>query len=324
MSTVDVIVPCYRYGHFLRECVESVLTQSGPSVRVLIIDDASPDNTSEVATDLAKTDIRVTFLRHSVNRGHIATYNEGIQWTGSDFMLILSADDYLLPGALERAANLLNEHPEVSFVFGNAIRLDVSGTARPIRTVDGKADRRVVDGHKFITICGTSNIVVTSTAVVRTKIAQQVGGYRPELPHSGDLEMWLRLAAHGSVGMVTAYQGVYRRHSSNMSLGYMTQGCIPEYKQRQAALECFFQTCGHLLPDAGRMQRKLYRSLACTALGVASQALDEGHIQISHDLSAFALLLCPSVRRSLSWVKYVCTRGIRHMSRLALPSGHQG
>ena len=54
MSSVDVIVPCYRYGHFLRDCVESVLAQAGPSVRVLIIDDASPDNTAEVASDLTK------------------------------------------------------------------------------------------------------------------------------------------------------------------------------------------------------------------------------------------------------------------------------
>jgi glycosyltransferase involved in cell wall biosynthesis len=54
MSSVDVIVPCYRYGHFLKECVESVLAQSVQNVRVLIIDDASPDNTAEVAADLVK------------------------------------------------------------------------------------------------------------------------------------------------------------------------------------------------------------------------------------------------------------------------------
>jgi glycosyltransferase involved in cell wall biosynthesis len=323
MSSIDVIVPCYRYGHFLRECVESILTQSGPSVRVLIIDDASPDNTSEVATDLAKADSRVTFLRHSANRGHIATYNEGIEWASSDYLLILSADDYLLPGALERATNLMNAHPEVAFVFGNAIRLDPSGTEQPIRTVEGSADSRVLDGHRFIDICGVSNIVVTSTAVVRTKLAQKVGGYRPELPHSGDLEMWLRLAAHGSVGMVKTYQGVYRRHPSNMSLGYMADGCISEFKQRQAALDCFFQTCDHLLPNAKHLQRRLYRSLARTALGVAGQAVDEGHIETSQRLSSFALRLCPSVRRSLSWVKWTYKHRIRALSRRGVPSSHR-
>ena len=54
MNSVDVIVPCYRYGRFLRECVESVLTQKGVDVRVLIIDDASPDNSGDVGTELSK------------------------------------------------------------------------------------------------------------------------------------------------------------------------------------------------------------------------------------------------------------------------------
>ena len=63
MSSVDVIVPCYRYGMFLRECVESVLSQDFENLRVLIIDDASPDNTSEIAEVLMKDDARVTFIR---------------------------------------------------------------------------------------------------------------------------------------------------------------------------------------------------------------------------------------------------------------------
>lgn len=71
-------MPCYQYGHFLRECVESILTRSGPSVRVLVIDDASPDHTAGVARDLVREDSRVTFLRHTRDKGHIATHNEGI------------------------------------------------------------------------------------------------------------------------------------------------------------------------------------------------------------------------------------------------------
>src|SRR6478735_3073425 len=111
-SGVDVIVPCYRYAHFLRECVESVLTNSSSKVkvRVLIIDDASPDNTAEVAEALVQKDSRITFVRHAVNRGHIATYNEGIEWIAAKYMLLLSADDYLLPGALARSIALMDTH----------------------------------------------------------------------------------------------------------------------------------------------------------------------------------------------------------------------
>jgi len=85
ISSVDVIVPCYRYGRFLCECVESVLSQQIQSLRVLIIDDASPDNTAEAATALASEDSRVEFVRHKTNAGHIATYNEGIEWAGGDY-----------------------------------------------------------------------------------------------------------------------------------------------------------------------------------------------------------------------------------------------
>ena len=211
MSSVDVIVPCYRYGHFLRQCVESVLTQSLQNVRVLIIDDASPDSTAEVAADLVRDDPRVTFVRHSVNKGHIATYNEGIEWASADYMLILSADDYLLPGALSRAADLMDAHSEVGFTFGNVIERSDSGTETPVKCVvdaTKNSGRRILGGLELIELSGPGNIVSTCTAVVRTELQKRLGGYRRELPHAGDMEMWLRFAAHASVGFVSSFQGI--------------------------------------------------------------------------------------------------------------------
>ena len=78
LARIDVFIPCYNYGRFLYQCVNSVLGQEGVDVRVLVIDDASPDNTAEVAAALAREDPRVTVIRHSSNKGHINTYNEGI------------------------------------------------------------------------------------------------------------------------------------------------------------------------------------------------------------------------------------------------------
>ena len=69
MASVDVVVPCYRYGRYLRQCVRSVLDQEGANIRVLVIDDASPDETALIGTALATEDSRVTFRRHAVNQG---------------------------------------------------------------------------------------------------------------------------------------------------------------------------------------------------------------------------------------------------------------
>lgn len=310
MSTVDVIVPCYRYGHFLKQCVESVLMQSGPAVRVLIIDDNSPDNTSEVATWLARDDSRVTSLKHTANKGHIATYNEGIEWASADYMLLLSADDYLLPGALERAAELMDKYPDVGFTFGKAIRLDEHGTKTSLCKIKTTGNYRILKGCRFIQISGAANLVPTPTAVVRTRIQHRLGGYCRELPHSGDMEMWLRLAANGSVGVINSYQAVYRRHSGNMSLEYMANSSLPEIQQRKSALDYFFRTCSKLLANPKPLERRSYRLLGRTALGLASSALKSGQTAVAEDLCEFALSVCPSVRWSRSWAKFVWTRNM--------------
>lgn len=287
--------------------MESVLAQSIPNVRALIIDDASPDNTSEIASDLARNDSRVTFIKHPVNKGHIATYNEGIEWAASDYMLLLSADDYLLPGALSRAASLMDAHPDVTFTFGNAMQLDPLGAQKPIRNVHGRA-LSVVSGRRFIELSTSRNIVPTPTAVVRTEVQHRVGGYRPELTHSGDMEMWLRLAAYGSVGMLSSYQAVYRRHEANMSLTYMEDHSLPDIKQRKAAVDYFLASCGHLLANSEQLKARFYRALAKDAVDSGGAAFNAGRAESLKTLCDFALETCPTVHWSVPWAKLTCKR----------------
>ena len=66
-------------------------------------------------------DDRITFHRHAANQGHIKTYNEGLDWASSDYVLVLSADDWVLPDALSRAVELLDAEPGVGFAYGPAL-----------------------------------------------------------------------------------------------------------------------------------------------------------------------------------------------------------
>lgn len=310
MSGVDVIVPCYRYGHFLRQCVDSVLSQDGAAVRVLIIDDASPDDTAAVGADLAR-DPRVTFLRHARNRGHIRTYNEGLDWAQADFLLLLSADDYLLDGALRRSVGLMDTCKDVGFVFGNAMVLhegDAMSSMHPLKAL--RHPPHVMTGSQFIHFSGATNIVPTPTAVVRTELQRRVGGYREELPHAGDMEMWLRLAAHASVGFINAYQAVHRRHATNMSIAYARSHLLPDVQQRKAALDCFFQNGGARMADAHSMRRRLLSLLSRETVGFASSAFNEGALPEATQLMAYAESLDPRIRRSWTWQKLALKRRI--------------
>src|SRR5215510_11016438 len=121
MPKIDVVIPCYNYGRFLEACVRSVLEQSVQDLRVHIIDDASSDNSFTVATKLAESDHRVSATSHPHNQGHVSTYNEGIAWASADYFLSLSADDMLAPGALERAARIMDSNPDIVFTYGRYV-----------------------------------------------------------------------------------------------------------------------------------------------------------------------------------------------------------
>lgn len=309
MALVDVVVPCYQYGAYLRECVDSILGQSLRDLRVLIIDDASTDETPEVARALERADRRVSVSTHEKNRGIIATLNEGLEWASGDYVLIISADDLLFPGALQRAVELMESHPTVSMTCGRAI--PVRGAVTPgWENQPQDSGYRILSGKAFLDANSARNIVCAPTAVVRTRIQKKVGGYRPELPHAADFEMWLRLAAHGDVGVLRAFQAVYRIHGTNFSLAYAEQGGLPDLQQRRLAIDCFIEACRDVLPDADARRDRMRRLLGLDALRRAGDALNRGDTAVAEQLRRFAAETSPGVQWSIPGAKLAFKRAL--------------
>lgn len=309
---VDVVIPCYRYGHYLETCVESVLSQTGPDVRVLILDDASPDHTEEVGKAIASRDRRVTFRRHEANKGHITTYNEGIDWASGELFLLLSADDYLLPGALDRVMRLMRQQANAGFAFGNALALSDDGKMERLRPFPQKAEApasEIISGPAFIRMSGASNLVPTPTAVTRTALQKRLGGYKHELNHSGDMEMWLRFAAHADVGYLNDDQAVYRRHQANMSIEFFAESIMPDLLQRKKAIEVVLSQGGPNLQDEA-LRAFLRRDLGRQALKRAGMAFNSFNLQEAKAIEQFALETDPGARRSPAWMKLMLKRAL--------------
>src|SRR5204863_4739195 len=105
-----------------------------------------------------------------------------------------------------QAVTVLDAHPEMGFTFGKALEIkEGHGAVRGFGGFEAESrDRsgyRILAGPEFIERSGPRCIVPALTAVVRTSLQKSLGGYCPELSNAGDMEMWLRLAAHSSVGM---------------------------------------------------------------------------------------------------------------------------
>jgi len=282
MPKVDIVIPCYNYGRFLEACVQSVLDQSVADVRVLIIDDASYDDSLAVANKLAKRDARVSVVSHSRNMGHISTFNEGIAWASADYFLLLSADDLLVPGALERASNVMDNNLDVVLTYGDCItwRDDL-----PLLSTNSGGNFTYTLYKDFIRdMCSRAgNLIPTPTAIVRTSTQKTIGGYRAFLPHTGDLEMWLRFATHGIVARIDAVQAIYRKHSTAMSnLFYET--VLADHKQRKLAFDNFFAEYGERLAEAHSLQVQVRRALAEQVLRRSIKHLR--HLQIKDGLRA--------------------------------------
>ncbi|MGW0662212.1 glycosyltransferase family 2 protein [Streptodolium elevatio] len=272
--SVSVVVPSYNYARYLPTNIGSLLDQEGVEVRVLILDDASTDGTPEVGADLAR-DPRVTYERHRTNKGHIATYNEGLlEWADGDYCVLLSADDLLTPGALARATGVMEAHEDVTFVYGNPVKF-VSGRPLPVARTGTKS--RVWQGDRWIrgVFRAGRNLILSPEVVARTSAHHDAGGYNAALPHSGDLEMWLRLARRGSVGWLPAAdQAYYRMHDSNMH--HSTFDARARLAQLRAGYESFLDNDGSALAYGDAVRADMRRKLARGVLRKVIRTLDAG------------------------------------------------
>ncbi len=315
MTSVDVFIPCYNYGHLLERCVDSVLSQDGVEVRVLIIDDASPDGSVQEAHRIAARDSRVSVLAHPSNKGHIATYNEGIAWASAPYMVLVSADDLLAPLALTRSIALMEAHPSVGFVYGPLCQFVDSGdneaeAAAQARAADPSGS--MIAGRDFIAgICRKPlNLVPASGAIVRTALQQRLGGYVPELPHAGDLEMWLRLAAHADVGELRAPTALTRLHATNMRHAYYADRMIGDYRQRALVFRLFFEQQAKHLPGAEALARSAKRTLATEVLVASDRCFDKEDWANMTKLTELAREIDPTITRTALWWKTSAKRTV--------------
>jgi glycosyltransferase involved in cell wall biosynthesis len=296
--TVTVVIPCYNYGHYLPTALTSVLKQAGVNVEVIVIDDASPDGSAAVVRELAAGDDRVRPILHRRNRGHIATYNEGLDQANGDYIVLLSADDALTPGALARATALLEAQPSVGLVYGHPIvfvdelpRVTLQVRNWTIWSGDEWIERRCRTGR---------NCIMNPEVVMRASVWQAIGGYDPTLPHSGDFEMWLRAATVSDVGRVNgSAQAFYRIHLNSMQRTTYAGHAI-DLEGRLAAFQKLLVGPGARVANDEALFASAQRALASSAVECARSAYDHGRAthEPVDDYMVFAAGVWPGVRRS--------------------------
>ncbi|MEZ6029905.1 MAG: glycosyltransferase [Hyphomonadaceae bacterium] len=288
MSSVDVVIPCYNYANYLPFSVGSVTSQRDVDVRILIIDDQSPDNTPEVAARLCAADSRVNYLRNERNLGLIGTANAGVMnWASADYVVLLSADDALTPGALARATQVLDANPDMSMAYGQCLLMnDAREPELPADVID--PTWRAIDSKRFLRRnFEYGNPTPSPSVIVRTAIQHKVGGYDPRFRHTSDMDMWMRCAVHGPVGVIHEPGAFYRLHASNMS-GEFNNQAMRDRQEVIDTCEAFVERFGRDFPETRDWLIDLKRRFADEAFWLSGRALEYGNMELLAARLAFA------------------------------------
>lgn len=322
--SVSVIVPCYNYAHWLAGCVDSVVHQHGVDVDVLIVNDASTDNSAEVARRLAADDPRVRVINRTQNLGHIPSVNDALAHVRGEYVVKVDADDLLVEGSLARSVALLEAHPNVGFVYGRALyfgedlqRLPLLQRLfrrRTLRITDAPTTSEretqvsgwtVWPGRVWMSLlCHRgANCISQPEVVMRASMLGAIGGYDPALPHTSDLAMWLRLASIADVGHVDgAIQGLYRVHANSMQRT-VHAGALADLHGRLAAFESVLGGSAHSMLDTETLLEAARQRLAGEALTNACRAFDRGRVDSEpvEAYVAFALQSYSAARSLPQW-----------------------
>lgn len=121
-ETVSILITCYNYGRYLTQCLESVISQGRPPDEIVLVDDGSVDDTPEIARSFPQ----VRYIRQA-NGGYAAASNRAFRESTGDILCHLDADDYWLPGKLERVIEILKGNPALGGVMHDEMHVDTSG-----------------------------------------------------------------------------------------------------------------------------------------------------------------------------------------------------
>jgi glycosyltransferase involved in cell wall biosynthesis len=206
MPRVSVVIPAFNMGRYIDQSIASALAQTFSDFEVIVVDDGSTDDTSEV---VARFGASVRYLRQA-NAGGNSARNRGVASSDSQYVAFLDADDIWLPQKLARQIALAESRPDPCLIGCGYRVQDASGT-RSYETVVRRSFRSRAEFRRALHICqlvpGSG-----SGAFVHRECLAAVGPFDETIRVAEDWDMWLRLADRFDAWFVEEVLVVIRRH----------------------------------------------------------------------------------------------------------------
>lgn len=193
---VSICIPTYNYAEFVGRAIETALAQTHEELEVIVIDDASTDDTPAVVARFA-ADERLRSVRNEHNVGLFANFNRCFEEARGEYVKVLCADDWLHPRSIEDALALLDGAPRAGMATSPSWLADSSGQVTGMVRAPFGDSARIVPGREAIGVHADWGDAagMPTHVLLRRSVIDEVGGFEPELAPASDMHLWLKVLA---------------------------------------------------------------------------------------------------------------------------------
>jgi len=261
---VSVVLPTHNGGRYLDQAVASIAAQSCGDWELILVDDASTDETPGKIAAWAGREERIKPVRLDENRKLPGALNEGFRRAAGEYLTWTSDDNWYAEDALARMLDVLCQSPEADIVYTDYALVDAGGS--PIRREHARPKEDLVLGN-----------CVGPCFLFRRRVLERLGGYDEDFFLTEDYDFWLRASLEFSFLPIGEPLYFYRQHGESLTA----------LQQREISLACE-KAVLRWLPQADWLTRKL-RGQALEALGL--RALLRGDVKAGRRHLLRAMLL---------------------------------
>jgi len=301
---VSIIIPTHSRPHLLPRAVESA-RGAGRGVEVVVVDDASGDETAEVCRSLEG----VRYVRLDCNQGVAGARNVGILSSTGEYISFLDDDDVRLPGSLDLQVAALDAAPEAGLVYGRALISGREGEGA-LRAYPERCPR----GEVFWELLGR-NFIPCGSAVFRRACLLRAGMLDASVPGVDDWDLWVRIAALYPVAALERPVMIWRRSAPGSGQGTSRADEIVTMATRQFRCKWLKLRRASAAPAEARRAaaRRFSESMGGHLAFETLRALAGGHLGSARRNAATALGLHPlgAARAAGTSATSFCRRSFR-------------
>lgn len=238
-ARLSVCIPVYNGERYIRGAIEQVLRQTYQGFELVIIDNASTDQTAEIVRSFH--DPRVRFIQNAENVGLVGNWNLCLEHAAAEYVQILCVDDMITDDCLEEKVGVLDGDSGVVLAFSASSVCDAGGgrlmARRPFHG-DRKLDGKAVARKSFR---GRNLYGEPSNVMFRKGAARAEGGFDPAMGYLLDWEYWMRLCLHGDAGYIDRELSTFRISPQSTTSGML--------RERKEATRCDKRFVGKCMAD---------------------------------------------------------------------------